>query len=202
MSLLQDTGRVNFHRLRSHRGIPVKKLRLKRPSIKLSGDQPVSRNSTIEPVETAERSRLDAARDAGDPLEALGAVPERAPVGNRQGRLQRERRRLELLQPRSGPISRLSLGRRRHRRHQRREAASVFCRRSLERQGRDPQGENVWLDEQRGQSWRGCEGILLLSRFYTHTFVYEVALQISSGRVSVPRPRRNQRAARSRGHGI
>ena len=149
-------------------------------------------NSSVKPAETAERSRLQEARDQGNPLEALGAISQRTPVGNRPGGLQREWRRLELLHPRPGPLARLSLGRGRHRRHQRRESAPVLCPGSVERQGSDPQGAPVRTDEQRGQSRGGCEGVLLLSRQHADPFIHEVSLQISASGISVSRSDRDE----------
>ena len=72
--------------------------------------------------------------------------------------------RLELFHPRPGTLARLSLGRGWPRRFQRRPPAAVLCRRPVERQGPDPQGAAVWPDQQRGQSRRGRQGILLLPR--------------------------------------
>ena len=51
------------------------------------------------------------AREAGGSVEEMGALPERAAVGNRPRGLQRERRRLELLPPRPRALARLPLGR-------------------------------------------------------------------------------------------
>src|SRR5271166_1038518 len=99
-----------------------------------------------------------------NPLEAVGALSQRAPVGNRQGGLQRERRRLGLLFSRSGALARLSLGRGWGRWLQRRQAAFVLCPCSVEWQGSDTQGAYVRPDQRRGEPWRGREGILLLHR--------------------------------------
>ena len=52
---------------------------------------------------TAENERLQEARAEG-PLEEVGALPQRTAVGHRPRGLQRRRRRLGLLQPRSGPL--------------------------------------------------------------------------------------------------
>ena len=59
---------------------------------------------------TAEHVRLEEAREREGPLEEVGAVPQRAAVGDRARGLQRGRRRLELLHPRPGPLARLPLG--------------------------------------------------------------------------------------------
>src|SRR5271166_6569168 len=101
-----------------------------------------------------------------NPLEAVGALSQRAPVGNRQGGLQRERRRLGLLFPRSGALARLSLGRGWGRWLQRRKATFMLCSRSVEPQGSHTKRADVWSDQRGGEPWRRREGILLLHRQY------------------------------------
>src|SRR5215831_8631887 len=64
------------------------------------------------------------------PLEKVGTIPQREAMGHRPRRLQPGRKRLELLQPRPVPFSRLSLGRRRLGRHLRRQTAALFCSRT------------------------------------------------------------------------
>ena len=53
--------------------------------------------------------------------------------------------------------------------------------------GKDPdsQGAPVRPDQQREQSWRGRQGVLLLSRQHADAFVHEVPVQVSAGGVSV-----------------
>ena len=58
---------------------------------------------------------------------------------------------------------------------QRRQAAALLCPGPLERQGPDPQGTPVRPDQQRGQSRRGCQGILLLPRQHADPLVHEVS---------------------------
>jgi hypothetical protein len=111
-------------------------------------------------------------------------------MGNGARRLQRRRRRLELLLARSGPLPRLSLGRRRHRGHFGRSAAALLRARPLERQGPDSQGTAVRPDQQRKQPRRGRQGVLLLPRQHADAFVHEVPLQVSAGGVSVCEARR------------
>ena len=93
-----------------------------------------------------------------------------------------ERRRVGLLPARSRAVARLSLGRGRPRRLLRSEAAAVFRARAVERQGSDSQGAAVRPEQRRGQSRRGREGVLLLSRFDADPLVHEVALQVSRRR--------------------
>ena len=104
----------------------------------------------------------------------MGPVPQRAAVGNGPRGLQRERRRLEFLHPRPGPLARLSLGRRRAGRHLRRQAAPLLRAGPVEREGSDPQGAALRIDQQRGQPRRGCEGVLLLPRQHADPLVHEV----------------------------
>ena len=100
----------------------------------------------------------------GGAVAVLGPVPQRAPVGHRPRGLQRQRRRLVVLQPRPGPLARLPLGRGRARRDQRRAPAAVLRAGAVERAGPDPQGAPVRADQQRGQPRRGRQGVLLLRR--------------------------------------
>ena len=141
---------------------------------------------------TAEHFRLEAGTSKKAPLEEVGAVPQRAPVGNRARGLQRRRRRLELLHPRPGPLARLPLGRGRPGRHLRRPAAALLRAGPVERQGPDPQGTPVRPDQQREQSRRGRQGILLLPRQHADPFVHEVPLQVSAGGLPVRRPGRDE----------
>ena len=53
-----------------------------------------------------------------------------------------------------------------------------FSRGAVERQGPDPQGAAVWPDQWRGQSRRGCQGVLLLSRQHADPLLHEVSLQV------------------------
>ncbi len=131
-------------------------------------------------------------------MEEVGPLPQRAPVGHRPRGLQRERRRLELLHPRPGPLARLPLGRGRPGRHLRRQAAALLRAGAVERQGPDPQGAALRPDQQRGQPRRGREGVLLLPRQHADPLVHEVPLQVSAGAPS-PTPtwwRRNRRRGR------
>ena len=59
---------------------------------------------------------------------------------------------------------------------------------ALERQGSDPQGADVRPHQQRGQSRRGRQGVLLLSRQHADALVREDALQVPAGGVPLRRP--------------
>ena len=151
---------------------------------------------------TNEHRRLEEAHARDRRMEKVGAVPQRAPVGHRARGLQRERRRLELLHPRPGPLARLPLGRGRPRRHLRRPAASLLRAGALERQGPDPQGAAVRADQQRGQPRRGREGVLLLPRQHADPLVHEVPLQVPPGGLSLRRPGGDEPPAHPRRDGV
>jgi hypothetical protein len=126
----------------------------------------------------------------------MGSVPQRTAMGNRARGLQPIGRRLELLQPRSSALSSLSLGRRRPRRNLGRQAAALLFDRPVEWAGSNHQRAPVRPDEQRGESRRGREGVLLLSRLDADPFVHEVPLQVPSGRVPLRSDRQDQRDPR------
>ena len=157
-----------------------------------------------EPRTGQDGGRTATGRGAGErgAVAAMGTIPQRAPMGHGPRGLQRERRRLELLHPRSGTIARLSLGRGWPRRFQRRQAAAVLFARPVERQGPDPQGAAVRPDQQRGQSRRGRQGVLLLPRQHTDPLIHEVSLQVSAERISLRRSGRDEPAARPQRSGI
>ncbi len=132
------------------------------------------------PPQSAELARLEDAREWDCAVAKMGTVPQRAAVGDRARGLQRERRCVELLPARSRPIARLPLGRGRARGVLRSEAAAVFRAGAVERQRSDPEGAAVRPEQRPGQSRRGREGVLLLSRFHADPLVHEVALQVSA----------------------
>ncbi len=135
----------------------------------------------------------------GHPVEEVGALSERAPVGHGPRGLQRQRRRLELLHARPVAVTRLPVGRRRHGRHFRRQAASLLRHRAVEREGSDPEGAAVRADQRRRQSRRGREGVLLLHRQHADALVHEVPVQVPAARVPVPGPDRDEPGPVARG---
>ena len=143
-----------------------------------------------------EADRLDEAR-AGVPWKRWGPVPQRAAVGHGARGLQRQRRRVELLQPRPGAVARLQVGRGRHRRLLRRPPAPVLRDRAVERRRPDPQGADVRPDQRRGQPRRGREGVLLLPRRHADELVPEVPVPVPARRVPVRRPRGDEPAPRA-----
>ena len=134
--------------------------------------------------DTREGVRLLMNRAADRALEPLGAIPGGARLGHGARRLQRRRRRVELLPARSRPLARLSLERRRPRRHLRPAPISVLRAGAVERPRSDSQGAAVWPDRQRGQPRRGRQGVLLLPRQHADALVHEISLQVSAGGVS------------------
>ena len=140
--------------------------------------------------EAGEQAAAGGGAGAGRALAEVGAVSLRAPVGDGPRGLQRQRRRLGLLQPRPGALARLPLGRGRAGRHLRRPAAALLRAGALEREGPDPQGAAVRADQQRGESRRGRQGVLLLPRLDADPLVHEVPLQVPAGGVSLRRAHR------------
>ena len=132
----------------------------------------------------------------------MGAVPFRKAMGDGQGGLQRGRGRLEFLHPRPRPLPRLPLGRGRHRRDLRRQAAALLRTGPVERQGPDPQGAPLRADQQRGEPRRGRQGVLLLPRLDADPLLHEVPLQVPPGRLPLRRSRAHQRAAVEKGDGV
>ena len=145
-------------------------------------------------VDVTEQKRLNEAREA-NPLEEVGTVPQRAAVGHGPRGLQRRRQRVGLLLARPVALAGLPLGRRRARRHLRRQAAAVLRARAVERARPDPEGAPVRPHQQRRQPRRRREGVLLLHRQHADALLHEVPLQVPAAGVPVPRPRRDQRAA-------
>ena len=127
-------------------------------------------------------------------LEEVGALPERAPVGHRARGLQPVRPRLGLLPPRPGALTRLPVGRRRPGRVLRRQAAALLRDRALERERPDPQGAALRPDQQRGESRRRRQGVLLLPRQHAHPLVHEVPVQVPAARLPLQPHRGHERA--------
>ncbi len=78
----------------------------------------------------------------------------------------------------------------------RRQAALCLRRRAVERQGPDPEGAHVRPQQPRGQSRRGRQGALLLSRRDADLQLRPDALQISAGGISLRPSGAGERAAR------
>src|SRR5262249_2101148 len=109
-------------------------------------------------------------------LASLGTVCQRAILGDGARGLQPRRQRLDLLSPRSCPVARLSLGRGR----------SGGVVRSLSTPGLRPgivarprshsEGTSLRPDSRGNQPRRRCQGILLLPRCHSDSFLSEISL--------------------------
>src|SRR5689334_2121684 len=144
---------------------------------------------------------------AREELEALGAVPRRAPVGHRGRGLLREGHALRVVHARARPEPRLPVGRGRHPRAHRPRGPALLRAGAVERARPDLEGAPVRAHRARGQSRRGREGGLPLPRLHTHALVHEGALQVPAGGVPVretdrgePPPRRERARVRDRRH--
>ena len=82
--------------------------------------------------------------------------------------------------------------------HLRRPAAAVLRAGAVERARSDPEGAPVRPDQQRRQSRRGRQGVLLLPRQHADALVHEVSVQVSAARVSVRAISSTTNAGRSR----
>ena len=105
-------------------------------------------------------------------------------MGNGPRGLQPERRRVGATSPTTRRGRAPTTGERTGSRVLRPEAATVFRPGALEREGPDPEGAALRLEQCRREPRRGREGVLLLSRLHADPLVHEVALQISPGGLS------------------
>ena len=64
--------------------------------------------------------------------------------------------------------------------HLRSTVPALFFIGVVEREGRYPQGAVVRPDKPGRESWRGCEGVLLLPRQYANAFLHALSLQVSA----------------------
>src|SRR5207249_1680082 len=120
-------------------------------------------------------------RSPREELEALGAVPLRAPMGDRSRGLQPRRIRLDVLPPRPRTLAGLSLGRGRPRRHLGPASVRLLLSRALERTRPNPQGAALRPDGARREPRRGRQGVLLLPRLHADPLVHAVPLQVPAG---------------------
>ena len=143
---------------------------------------------------TIEGSRLKEGREGKADWKKWGPYLSERQWGTVREDYSDERRRLELLHPRPGPLAGLPLGRGRPGRDLRRPPGALLRPGPVERPRPDPQGAAVRADQQRGQPRRGRQGVLLLPRQHADPLVHEVSLQVSAGRLSLRRPGRRPTA--------
>src|SRR5580704_1554894 len=106
-------------------------------------------------------------------LETMGSLPVGATVGNSPRGLLGGRRLLDLFPARPRAQPRLPMGRGWFARNLRPAGPSLFRSVTLEWPGRHSERTPVWSRDQGRQSWRRRQGVLLLSGFDAHPFVYE-----------------------------
>ena len=136
---------------------------------------------------SAERARLRIGTRVELAMATVGAISERAAVGNCARGLQPGRRCVAALHARPGALARVPLGRGRSRRLLRHQAAALLRGGAVEREGPDSEGAPLRSEQRRRQPRRGRQGVLLLPRFHADPLLHEVALQVSPGRLSVRR---------------
>ena len=146
-------------------------------------------------VDVMEQKRLNEAREAGIPWKKWGPYLTERQWGTVREDYSEDGNAWALFLARSVAVARLPLGRRRSRRHLRRQAAAVLRARTVERARPDPEGAPVRPHQQRRQPRRGRQGVLLLPRQHADAFVHEVSVQVSAAGVPVSGPRRDEPAA-------
>src|SRR5206468_10187252 len=108
----------------------------------------------------------------------MGPLSFGTAVGNGARGLQRVRRCMELLQPRSGALASLSVGRGRVSGNFRRRPAALFRAGALEWTGPDSKGAPVRTYQQRRKPRRGRKGILLLLGLHADPLLHEISVQV------------------------
>src|SRR5215470_15949918 len=151
---------------------------------------PVSSAQREMPV-TAEEERLAAAREGKAPWRLWGPYLSERQWGTVREDYSAGGTAWECL---PHEHARLPLGRGWHRGALRRPAVPVLRGRAVERRRPDPQGADVRVDRQRGQSRRGRQGVLLLPRQRAEPRVHEVPVQVSAACVPVCGPRGGEQA--------
>ena len=129
-----------------------------------------------------EQKRLVAARLEGAPWRKWGPYLSERQWGTVREDYGSERRRLEPSQSRPRPLARLPVGRGRPRRDLGRPPDPLLRAGAVEREGSDSQGAPLRPHQQRGESRRGRQGVLLLPRQHADPFVHAVPLQVPAAR--------------------
>ena len=106
-------------------------------------------------------------------------------MGHGARRLQPWRHGLGIFSARPCAIARVSLGRRRDRRHQRPPPDDLLRAGPVERARPDFERTPLRAYRQPGKSRRRREGVLLLSRLHSHAQLHADVVQISAGRISL-----------------
>ena len=131
----------------------------------------------------------------GRALVPVGAVCQRAPVGDRPRGLQRGRRGLDLPAARPRPVARLPVGGGRPGRVLRHRAAAVPGAGAVERPGPDPQGAGLRADRRGGQPRGGRQGVLVVPGRPAQPCLEPLALPLPAGGVPLSGPDRGERQA-------
>ncbi len=126
-------------------------------------------------------------------MASLGAVRQRARLGDGARGLQRQRRCVELPTPRSRSVASLPMERGQSRRRLRRPPVALPRVRLLERRRPDPQGAHLRPHRTPGQPRGGRQGVLVVRRLDAHPLVDALALSLSASRVSVSDADRRER---------
>src|SRR5260370_15435169 len=137
-------------------------------------------------------------RPAREELEALGPVSGGAPVGDRSRGLFRRWLLVEGLSLRALDRAGLPLGRGWPARHLRPRMPALLLPHSVEWVGSVSQGTALRTHRAGGQSRRGRQRVLLLSRFHSDAFVSQGALQVSAASLPLSAVGRGERDARKK----
>ena len=136
----------------------------------------MAKSSTTEPAKTAEELRLEEAREQAVPWRQWGPyLSERqwgtvredySEDGNAWDYFTHDQARSRAYHWGEDGLAGLSDDQQR----------LCFCPGLVEWQGPDPQGADIWTDQQRGQSRRGRQRILFLSRQHADPLVHEISV--------------------------
>ena len=131
----------------------------------------------------------------GHALEEVGTVPRASGSGGRSARTTARPVTPGTTSPTIRLVRAPTGGARTGSAASRTRTAAVLRARALERARSDSEGAPVRADQQRVESRRGRQGVLLLRRLDRHALVHEVPLQVSAAGIPVPGSRGGQPAA-------
>jgi hypothetical protein len=132
----------------------------------------------------------------------VGAVRERACLGDGARGLQRRRQAVGVPAARARALAGLPLERGWARRDLRRPPAAVPRARAVERARPDAQGADLRTERRRGQPRRGRQGVLVVPRRAAEPRLAALALPLPAGGVPLRRPGRHQPGAHAAGPGV